>query len=70
MAVPLLYLKNYCCGDGSDMLKYILAAFVVPKSRFEPVLCTLLKASLNIALCASSQLRRKSMVSFTFLSLI
>ena len=24
-------------GDGSDILKYIFAAFVVPKSRFEPV---------------------------------
>jgi len=24
-------------GEGSDMLKYILAALVVPKSRFEPV---------------------------------
>lgn len=24
-------------GEGLDMLKYIFAAFVVPKSRFEPV---------------------------------
>ena len=32
---------------GSDMEKYILAAFVVPKSLFEPEFCTLLKASRN-----------------------
>lgn len=32
------------------MLKYIFAAFVVPKSRLEPVSYTLLKASRNIAL--------------------
>lgn len=37
-------------GDGLDMLKYIVAAFVVPKSRFEPDCCTLLKASRNMAL--------------------
>ena len=30
-------------GDGSERLKYILAAFVVPKSRLEPVFWTLLK---------------------------
>ena len=35
-------------GPGSDMEKYIFAALVVPKSRFEPVFCTLLKASRNI----------------------
>ena len=32
-------------GDGSDILKYIFAAFVVPKSRLDPVRCTLLNAS-------------------------
>ena len=35
-------------GPGFDMEKYIFAALVVPKSRFEPVSCTLLKASRNI----------------------
>ena len=35
-------------GPGSDIEKYILAAFVVPKSRLEPEFCTLLKASRNI----------------------
>ena len=42
--------KRLSFGDGSDMLKYIFAAFVVPKSRLEPVFCTLLKASRNMAL--------------------
>ena len=37
-------------GDGSDILKYILAALVVPKSLLEPEFCTLLKASRNMAL--------------------
>ena len=32
-------------GEGSERLKYIFAAFVVPKSRLEPLFCTLLKAS-------------------------
>ena len=35
-------------GPGSDIEKYIFAALVVPKSRLEPVFCTLLKASRNI----------------------
>ena len=35
-------------GPGFDIEKYIFAALVVPKSRFEPVSCTLLKASRNI----------------------
>ena len=35
-------------GPGSDMEKYIFAAFVVPKSLFELEFCTLLKASRNI----------------------
>ena len=42
--------KGEPAGEGSDRLKYILAAFVVPKSRLEPVFCTLLKASRNMAL--------------------
>ena len=41
-------------GPGSDMEKYIFAALVVPKSRLEPEFCTLLKASRNIWLWASS----------------
>ena len=67
-ALPLIWSRPLPAGEGSDMLKYILAAFVVPKSRLEPVSCTLLKASRNMALCASYRLRRKSMVSLTFLS--
>ena len=67
---PSTFDSGESIGDGSDILKYILAAFVVPKSRLEPVFCTLLKASRNIALCASSRFKRKSMVSLTFLSLI
>ncbi len=35
-------------GPGSDIEKYIFAAFVVPKSLLEPLFCTLLKASRNI----------------------
>ena len=35
-------------GPGLDREKYILAAFVVPKSRLEPLSCTSLKASRNI----------------------
>ena len=49
-------------GEGFDMLKYIFAAFVVPKSWLDPVSCTLLNASRNMALCASSRFSRKSIV--------
>ena len=35
-------------GPGLESEKYIFAALVVPKSRFDPVSCTLLKASRNI----------------------
>ena len=35
-------------GPGFDSEKYIFAALVVPKSRLDPVSCTLLKASRNI----------------------
>ena len=73
-----IYLKDGACVSllakvlepGLESEKYIFAALVVPKSRFEPVSCTLLKASRNIWLWASSRLRRKSMVSLTFLSSI
>ena len=46
-------------GDGEDRSAYIFATSVVPKSRLEPVSCTLLKASRNIALCASSRFKKK-----------
>ena len=39
-------------GEGLDILKYILAAFVVPKSWLESVSYTRLNASWNIALRA------------------
>lgn len=57
--MPFCYLKdggvtfvsgNVELPDGSDIEKYIFAAFVVPKSLFEPLFCTLLNASRNIAL--------------------
>ena len=45
-AVVSLFAK--ALGPGSDIEKYIRAAFVVPKSLLEPLFCTLLKASRNI----------------------
>jgi len=45
-------------GPGSDIEKYILAAFVVPKSRLEPEFCTLLNAYRNIWLCVFSWFKR------------
>ena len=52
-------LMGYIAGHHDNLLstlndqqkeieKYIFAALVVPKSRLEPVFCTLLKASRNI----------------------
>lgn len=37
-------------GDGVDRSKYIFESEVTPKSLLDPVSCTLLKASRNMAL--------------------
>ena len=61
---------NALAGDGVERSKYILESSVTPKSWFDPVSWILLNASRKSALCASSRLSRKSMVSLTFLSSI
>lgn len=59
-----------CEGPGDDKSKYSFESSVTPKSLFEPLFCTLFKASLNNALCASSLFSRKSIVALTSLSSI